>query len=234
MSIRPPPFPKHNLREGIIKSWEYLLLKAPPEWQFGIPILKKLGHLSDILCGMFRTAYYVKYSNCSFQKLCSKLPEPYSFHHSWGSWFCSLLVHGWSNTEVLGPVGPWFGPRRQHGVNLQRSLHWLKWRWRVSANSFLDDRAIGTTEPWSWEDLNRWRRELPDTKLFFLHILFPDFWFDDFSIFAGYVSVPWRVYFGCGPIPVGRWLKWRFCLGFPTEPVIIMVVTVTGREPRPT
>ena len=43
MSIRPPPFPKHNLREGIIKSWEYLLLKAPPEWQFGIPILKKFG-----------------------------------------------------------------------------------------------------------------------------------------------------------------------------------------------
>ena len=225
MSIRPQPS-KHNLREGIIKSWEYLLSKAPPEWQFSIPNFEEIRTI-------FRMISYVACSEqCSFQKLCSKIPEPYSFHHSWGSWCCSrdprLVQHRGSRsggTLIWTSSTAWGEPTEVTPL--------VQVKVEGPSKSFLDDRAIGTTEPWLWEDLTDDAVSYL-TKTFFLHILFPHFWFDDFSVFAGYVSVPWRVYFGCGPIPVGRWLKWRFRLGFPTEPVIIMVVTVTGREPRPT
>lgn len=171
MSIRPQPS-KHNLREGIIKSWEYLLSKAPPEWQFGIPILKKFGQSFWYLMWQFRTAYYVKYGNCSFQKLCSKIPEPYSFHHSWGSWFCSrdprLVQHRGSRsggTLIWTSSTAWGEPTEVTPL--------VQVKVEGPSKSFLDDRAIGTTEFMIMGRLNRWRRELPDISWhFFFYISF--------------------------------------------------------------
>ena len=60
------------------------------------------------------------------------------------------------------------------------------------SKSFLDDRAIGTTEPWLWEDFNRWRRELPDKNFFF-----------NISFFRTFDSMIFPFLLGMYPFPGG-------------------------------